>query len=46
MRAVTVEWVEAASFLIWVIRSSGKLIVVRMHQSISSAHIDVNVLLL
>lgn len=45
MRAVTVEWDAAASFLIWVMRSSGRLIVVLMHQSISSAHIDVNVLL-
>lgn len=42
MRAVTVEWDAAASFLICAIRSSGRLIVVLMHQSISSTHIDVN----
>ena len=42
MRAVTFEWDAAASFLIWVMSSSGRLMVVLMHQSILLRHIDVN----
>lgn len=39
--AVTVVRDSAASFLSWIRRSSGKLIVVLIHQSISYRHIDV-----